>query len=207
MTIPNRIPLFPLDVVLFPTMSLPLHVFEPRYKVMIRRCFDEPIEFGVVLAAKDTIASVGCTARIVRKVKDYPDGRTDILTEGSSVFRLHELLDEKVYHEGMVEYLTDQASALDLEREKKLLGSFESCHFLLFGTNWGEATRGGAADLAYRLATCLPIELQDRQELLEMRSESDRREFLERWMAEFRLKLDQRQQTRKHAGSNGHGAD
>lgn len=102
MTTPNRIPLFPLDVVLFPTMQLPLHVFEPRYKVMIRRCLEEPINFGIVLATKDSVASVGCTARIVRKVKDYPDGRMDILTEGVSVFRLTRILDENVYHEGLV---------------------------------------------------------------------------------------------------------
>src|SRR5271155_3262563 len=115
MTKPNRIPLFPLDVVLLPTMPLPLHIFEPRYKIMARRCLEEDIEFGMVLAAKQGIASVGCTARIVEKIKEYPDGRMDILTEGCSVFRLVELLDDKEYHEGMIEYLADEVFASDLE--------------------------------------------------------------------------------------------
>ena len=164
MTTLNRIPLFPLDVVLFPTMPLPLHVFEERYKRMIGRCLQEPCEFGVVMAGKDAIATVGCTARIVRKVKDYPDGRMDILTEGTSVFRLAEFLDEKEYHEGMVEYLADKPSSIDLLQEKELIESFESCHLLLFGTKWGEASGGAAsggdaAYLSYRIACWLPIDL------------------------------------------------
>jgi Lon protease-like protein len=85
---PNRIPLFPLDVVLLPTMPLPLHIFEPRYKAMIRRCLDEQIEFGMILAADKAVATVGCTAEIVRKIRDYEDGRSDILTEGRAVFHL-----------------------------------------------------------------------------------------------------------------------
>ena len=48
---PNRIPLFPLDVVLMPGAELPLHIFEPRYKVMIARCLEENLEFGMILAA------------------------------------------------------------------------------------------------------------------------------------------------------------
>jgi Lon protease-like protein len=97
---PARIPLFPLDVVLLPEMPLPLHIFEPRYKTMIRRCLAEKIEFGMILAANQGIAAVGCTAEIVRKLRDYSDGRMDILTEGRAIFRLEELLDEKEYYEG-----------------------------------------------------------------------------------------------------------
>jgi len=206
MTIPNRIPLFPLDVVLFPTMQLPLHVFEPRYKVMVRRCLEEGIEFGIVLATKDTIASIGCTARIVRKVKDYPDGRMDILTEGSSVFRLSEVLDEEQYHEGIVEYVADEPLVTDLLQEKQLIESFESIHMSLFGTSWEEFTVGEAGSLAYRMASRLPIDLRERQAMLEMRSEKRRREFLERWLAELRPQLEQEQRIRRRAGSNGHAA-
>ena len=63
---PDRIPLFPLDVVLLPAMPLPLHIFEPRYKNMIRRCLSEKSEFGMVLASNQAMAEVGCTAAIQR---------------------------------------------------------------------------------------------------------------------------------------------
>jgi Lon protease-like protein len=102
---PSRIPLFPLDVVLLPGMPLPLHIFEPRYKLMVGRCLNEKIEFGMILATSQGIASVGCTAEIVRKLRDYSDGRMDIIAEGRSIFRLDELLDEKEYYEGRVAYI------------------------------------------------------------------------------------------------------
>src|ERR1700690_26990 len=98
---PDRIPLFPLDVVLLPTMPLPLHIFEPRYKTMIRHCLTEKLEFGMVAARNQSVAKIGCTAAIQRIVKEYPDGRLDILTEGSAVFRVTEVLEEKEYYEGL----------------------------------------------------------------------------------------------------------
>ena len=55
-------------------MQLPLHIFEPRYKLMISRCLEEKIEFGLILAADNAVATMGCTAEILRKTKDYPDG-------------------------------------------------------------------------------------------------------------------------------------
>lgn len=201
---PNRIPLFPLDVVLLPAMQLPLHIFEPRYKAMIRRCLDERIEFGMILAAEKAVATVGCTAEIVRKIREYADGRSDILAEGRSVFRLAQLLDEKEYYEGTVDYVTDEASPLDAEKESQLIGLFLQCHALLFGRPWADAGRNEPATLAYRMAALLPIELPQRQELLELRTEARRREIILRWMNSFLPKLTERQRTRQRAGGNGH---
>ncbi len=91
-------------------MPLPLHIFEPRYKEMIGHCIEKKLEFGMVLASENNVAATGCTAEILRKIRDYPDGRMDILTEGRSVFRLAELLSEKAYYEAIVEYLEDTPS-------------------------------------------------------------------------------------------------
>ena len=88
----NRIPLFPLNVVLFPGATLPLHIFEQRYKVMIGHCLGKNREFGIILVSERGVAALGCTAAITRKIKDYPDGRMDILTQGRAVFRALHLL-------------------------------------------------------------------------------------------------------------------
>ena len=61
---PTRIPLFPLDVVLLPGTPLPLHIFEPRYKLMIHRCLSDEIEFGMIFATGKGVATVGCTAKM-----------------------------------------------------------------------------------------------------------------------------------------------
>ena len=77
-----RLPLFPLNVVLLPGADLPLHIFEPRYRQMVRECLDTQTQFGMLLALPNGIAGTGCTAEILEVTKRYPDGRCDILTVG-----------------------------------------------------------------------------------------------------------------------------
>jgi Lon protease-like protein len=112
-------------------MQFPLHIFEPRYKVMISQCIEEKSEFGMILAANNNLATMGCTAEILRKTKEYPDGRMDIATEGRAVFRLTELLHEKDYYEGMVEYVSDELGILDPAKERQLVLAFEQSQALL----------------------------------------------------------------------------
>jgi Lon protease-like protein len=201
---PIRIPLFPLDVVLLPQMPLPLHIFEPRYKLMIRRCLEEKCEFGLVLAVNQGVATVGCTAGIVRTIREFPDGRMDIVTEGRAVFRLDDLLDEKEYYEGRVAYLSDLPYLRDLDKEAKLLEAFSECHLLLSGRPWPGASESEVPILSYHLAAQLPVELESRQALLEMRSESERRTRLLHWIEEFLPKLRESHRGQQRASGNGH---
>lgn len=221
---PIRIPLFPLEVVLLPGTPLPLHIFEPRYKLMIQRCMDEHIEFGMVLASGNAMAATGCTAEIVRKLKDYPDGRMDILTEGRSVFHLTHLIDEKAYYEGDVVYETDADDPLDPAQEAKLIELFEQCHAMLFGQPWagpnppdepqpspqGEPQtspgvhRPRVYQLSYEIAALAPMELPQKQALLEAGSEAKRRGIMLEWLGRLLPKIIERQRGRKRAGGNGH---
>ena len=201
---PTRIPLFPLEAVLLPGMALPLHIFEPRYKVMITRCLSETIEFGVILASQQGMAGVGCTAEIVQKQKDYQDGRMDIMTEGRQVFELLEVIKEKEYSEGQVRYLVDEEHAADPRLESRIIHLFQQLHVLLAGQEWDATGSDEEIPLAYRMSGLLPIELAERQQLLEMRSERARRDFLMRWMTEFLPRLAHRQRVRERARGNGH---
>lgn len=202
---PTRIPLFPLNVVLLPGMALPLHIFEPRYKAMIARCISESIEFGLVLVLENNLAQVGCTAEIVQKLKEYPDGRMDIMTEGRSVFELNELIQEKEYYEASVRYLADNPEPAVSGKEAALMQAFRQVHSILTGQDWDAARSDPEIPLAYRMGARLPLELAERQQLLQMRSESDRQEFLLNWMTEFLPRLRHRQRVRERARGNGHG--
>lgn len=196
--------MFPLDVVLLPRMQLPLHIFEPRYKLMISRCLEENIEFGMILAANNNVATMGCTAEILRKTKDYSDGRMDIATEGRAVFRLADLLHEKEYYEGIVEYVEDELSALDAAKERQLVLAFEQSQVLLFGRPWTDPSPNEPATLAYRMAAMVPMEIEKRQTLLQTGSEQDRREIVLEWLQVFLPKLAEQQSARRRAGGNGH---
>jgi ATP-dependent Lon protease len=202
---PTRIPLFPLDVVLLPGAALPLHIFEPRYKKMIGRCIVQKLEFGMIYATGQNVAAIGCTAEIVQKLKQYPDGRMDILTRGRAPFRLLQLLQEETYHEGVVEYLSEELSREDAQKKARIVQLLQECHILLYGQAWVDSSEECEFSLAYRMAARLPIELEQKQSLLQMRCENERCDFLEKWLEGFLPKLEERQSVRKRAAGNGHG--
>lgn len=98
------LPLFPLNTVLFPGMLLPLHIFEPRYRQMIRDCIDQSRPFGVVLIRPGTEAlgplaihyDMGCTAKIVQ-VQKLKEDRMNIVTVGRERFRIIKYRHEHMY--------------------------------------------------------------------------------------------------------------
>ena len=102
-----RIPLFPLHLVLFPGMPLSLHIFEPRYRRMIRQCIDEKQEFGIILQRNEELSRVGCTARVEEVVQEYEDGRFDIRVRGQRRFRIRRLFEEQAHLEAEVEFFRD----------------------------------------------------------------------------------------------------
>ena len=107
------LPLFPLRLVLFPGQVLPLHIFEPRYRLMINHCVDEGQPFGVVLMHEDSPDwrhysgevtlphDVGTTAHI-RQVERLPNGRLNIITVGLHRFRVRQLHFDMPYLQGEV---------------------------------------------------------------------------------------------------------
>jgi ATP-dependent Lon protease len=171
----ERIPLFPLELVLFPGTPLPLHIFEPRYKEMISLCVEQRREFTVVLVDNTDLAKVGCTAEITKVIQRYPDGRIDILTQGRHPCRIHEVIDEKPYNEAMIEYLEETAEDLAPEPPPRLIAAFQRCHELIYHRPLDMDEARGDAALSYHLASELPIALTVKQQLLELRSEAERR--------------------------------
>lgn len=201
---PERIPLFPLNVVLFPSMPLPLHIFEPRYKLMIRRCLDLHLPFGVILAGEKGMATVGTTAEIVQKIRDYPDGRMDILTVGKSVFSVKQIFDIEEYYEALVDYISGASLQQDPAGHSELLAEFNRCHLLLFGRQWSPSAGEETIPLSYLLAARLPLDLVEKQRLLEERDETNRRGLLRDHLTRLIPQIAERQRIRRSAGGNGH---
>ena len=202
---PERIPIFPLEAVLFPSVSLPLHIFEPRYQEMTGLCLDNKEEFGVVLQNEEGIAAVGCTAEIIEVLKKYEDGRMDILTVGRSVFRVEEVLQEKEYYEARVAYLEDKVSAVSPARQKELLEKFEQCHKLLYGQPAPMTDVNATPSVAFHVASELPLDLDFKQELLAARAEAERQSALLERLKEWAPQLAQMNHVKKKAAGNGHG--
>lgn len=197
-------PLFPLDLVLLPGELLPLHIFEPRYKEMIRECMESKAEFGVVRAQKKVLNQVGCTAEIVQLIKSYEDGRLDILTTGRRRFALRELNREKSFYRAQVTFLDDlHGSAVPLSTQERAWTLHREL-LLLTGEESELSANREDDNFSYRMAAELPPDLEFKQSLLEMRSEEERMNALVEYYEAMIPRLKTSISVRKRAGGNGH---
>ncbi len=196
------LPLFPLDVVLFPDTPLPLHIFEPRYKEMIGECLEQKLMFGVVRAKENALAEIGCTAEIVAVTKKYDDGRLDIVAEGRRRFQVRNVNHERSFLQGEVVFFEDEPGppkSDDVQRAVNLHGQIMQ---LLAG----EAGPPDPEDpqLSFHLAGTLPLDLDFKQTLLGLRSESERVIGLIEYYEAILPNLRRAVKARDKAGGNGH---
>jgi Lon protease-like protein len=169
-----RIPLFPLDLVLFPGASLPLHIFEDRYKEMIGECLQRQDEFGMVRTRHEGLAIVGCTAKIVTVMHRYPDGRLDILCRGERRFEIESLLDGRSFLQAEVDFLAEQGP-YSTRRDREQCAAL---HMEMMELSGNAAAEFPQLDLdqpvAFLLASAIPADLEFKQELLHLHSDKER---------------------------------
>jgi Lon protease-like protein len=211
----SLLPLFPLDVVLFPGTPLPLHIFEPRYRELISECLETKKTFGIVRVKKneevdeetgadeqDTrLADVGCTAEIIAVTKTHPDGRMDIVTEGRERFEVLELNEERSYLQGDVLFFGDEPGDLNPEETAHAVKLHAE---ILAIAGAKQSLPEQLQQLSFHLAGSLPLDLDFKQALLEMRSEAERIQAVVTAFEAILPKLRRTVQLRQRAGGNGH---
>jgi Lon protease-like protein len=198
-----KIPLFPLEVVLFPEAALPLHIFEDRYKEMVAVCIAEKLAFGVVCAQREGLAVVGCTAEIVRVLETYDDGRMDILCRGSKRFEIENLDNSRSFLQAEVDFFSDDGSTAPRAlREQCAALHFEALE--LMGGDKPQIPVDLDHPVSFRLAWNSPTDLPFRIELLAMRSDAERTERLISFYNAMLPKLRRGVQASVLAGRNGH---
>ena len=201
----DRIPLFPLNVVLLPGEQLPLHIFEPRYRQMVRECLDEHSPFGLLLAMPNGMVRVGCTAEIIEVIKTYEDGRMDIITVGREPFRVLELYTDSPLLHGAVDFLEEYELAPGPQKQDQLIELYETCHTLLYSSLPKALGHTPEERLSYGIAATLPLELLWKQQILELRSEADRQERLMTYLRDWAPHLQKNGVMRQRAGGSGGG--
>ena len=201
------LPLFPLQVVLFPASRLPLHIFEPRYREMVGQAIGQKSEFGVIFAEETTVSSVGCTALVEQVTKRYKDGRFDIMTRGRQRFHALELDQEKDYLRARIDFFQDESA------ESAPRGVVEEARHLAHEVaRVLNATLTLPKDLgvdepraSFALAAALPLELKFKQQLLEQRSEPQRIRTLVDYLGKVLERARTTQRMQSLARTNGHG--
>jgi Lon protease-like protein len=175
-------PLFPLGTVLFPGLQLPLHIFEERYRQLVRDLLAEPEpgQFGVIAIRKgretgvdgvSALYEIGCIAAL-RQVREHPDGRFDLVTAGTQRFRLVSLEHGRPYLRGEVDLLAEDtgdeaAAAVAVRAVQRAFGDYLVA---LAARGVGEITIPELPDepvaLSYLVAASMVVDLPDRQALL-----------------------------------------
>ncbi len=190
------LPLFPLNVVLFPESPLPLHIFEDRYKEMIGESMRDRSEFGVVLATEKGIANVGCTALVDTVLKRYDDGRLDIVVNGRRRFEIQTIDQEREFLRAEVEFYDDEDDELAPLHVREAVVR--------------DAAAMGATDLdvvhprlSFRVAQAVE-DLELRQVVLSLRSENERIRHLASFLPQFAAKRRLTEHIRTIAPKNGH---
>lgn len=182
---PMWVPLFPFNVVLFPGMAFPLHIFEPRYREMIAACLEDNAPFGVVLVRPESLygLEVPYTIGTLARIKDYerlPDGRYNILTCGSHRFRILRESRDRAYMRGLicpvrdVDESPDVLIALAAEARAAFIAYLGVVLTLVGSESRDIAIPQNATELSHTIGMCLTCEDSEKQKLLEMTSASER---------------------------------
>jgi Lon protease-like protein len=169
-------PMFPLGIVALPTESVPLHIFEDRYRRMIEECLTAEKEFGIVWLSEDELKPVGCACEIDHVLERMDDGRLNILVRGTRPFRLVERQDDLAYPAAVVEFLVEQHEDPDAEA----LAESHALYAELVEQATDRTLEGD--DLveldSYTMAATVEFGTDVKQELLELRSENARLRLL-----------------------------
>lgn len=176
----DDIPLFPLHVVLFPDMPLPLHIFEPRYREMILRCREEKSPFGITLiqsgadiGAEAVPRQVGTLARI-SQYEELPDGRMNILVFGASRFRITQTFYDKPYLSASVSLFQEEPADADaiepmFDSVATLFRTYLQSLFAMTGRTLSTLQLPQEPEyLSYAVASVLQVPPQEKQALLEI---------------------------------------
>ncbi len=196
----EEIGLFPLPLVLLPTERIALHIFEPRYKELIRECLDDEREFGLVLALEDGISQTGTRARVTQVLQMLDDGRMNIVVEGGERFRVARLTDGRAFLTAEVEQLVDEEDEPDPDSVEAALALFRRL-VEETGSNAEEPPPGRR--FSFDLAARIELGADLKQELLDLRSPRERVERTIELLEEALEAVQLESELKRRASGNG----
>jgi Lon protease-like protein len=169
---------------------------------MIGECLTQKSSFGIVRAVDQGLAEIGCTAEIITVTKEYPDGRLDIVTEGRQRFEVLRVDQERSFLRAEILFLDDDPGAPtknEIDRAVQL-----HSEILSLAGAVQDLSAADQATLSFYLAGSLPLDLDFKQKLLGLRSESQRISALTHYLEAALPNLRRVSRARQKAGGNGH---
>ena len=203
----NFIPIFPLGIVVYPAEELNLHIFEPRYKQLIKECYEQKKPFGIPTVIDNKLQDHGTLVQITEMSKLHDNGEMDIKTQGEKVFFILELIKEipeKLYSGAIVNYPDTHERGKPALMEKVMAG-IRDLHKLLKVTKEFKKTEEEIK--IYDIAHHAGLSLQQEYELLGLLDERQRQEYLKRHLAKVIPTVAIMEQLKEKIKLNGHFKD
>jgi Lon protease-like protein len=198
------LPLFPLQVVVFPGTPLPLHIFEERYKELVGDAIRDNSEFGIVLAREDGIVNAGCTVIVEKLTEMFPDGRMNVLTRGKRRFEVLSLNEDKAYLQAEVRYFEDDDfRPPPAELRQQALEHYQALSKLESAREISEPDEQDP-QLSFQLAQAVP-DVNFLSVLLRQRSETGRLRELNEYLAQYIPRQRAIERVKALAPTNGYG--
>ncbi|MFY8161641.1 MAG: LON peptidase substrate-binding domain-containing protein [Candidatus Kapaibacteriota bacterium] len=176
-----QIGLFPLNLIIFPESFYPLHIFENRYKRLVKETIKNEGFFGINYISNTKMFEIGTLVEVTEVVKEYPDGRMDIVIYGKERYILERLVEgEKPFFLGECEKYSDEHFDFDISLLMELIVMYNQIVEGVFGLKFEKITINDISNItaSFFIAQKAGLEFYDKQKLLEMKSENDRLEFL-----------------------------
>lgn len=200
----NFIPIFPLSIVVYPHEDLNLHIFEQKYKQLVKECFDQKKPFGIPVMINNNMNELGTLLEIKAITKTYENGEMDIKTKGKKVFRILEVIDnvpDKLYSGAIVNYPHNHEHGKRL-LINKVIGSIKQLHQLL---KVSKPLHKNEDELwSYDLAHSVGLTLEEEYELLTLMNELQRQEYLKRHLEKVIPVVAEMESLKEKIKLNGH---
>ena len=200
----NFIPIFPLATVVYPGELLNLHIFEPRYKQLIKECVETKKSFGIPAVIDEKISEMGTLVQVMEISKEYDDGKLDIKTEGLQVFRILEVINVlpgKLYSGAIVNYPKNDEKG-NRALMQGIVKGIKELHKLLKIEK--KFTKPDEELWSYDVAHHAGMSLTEEYELLELLHELQRQEYLKRHLKKVLPLLAEMEMLKEKVKLNGH---
>ena len=200
----NFIPIFPLEIVVYPGETLNLHIFEPGYKQLINDCIASKKQFGIPAVLNDKINEMGTLIEISEVTKIYDNGEMDIKTTGLEVFRVLEVvkeLPEKLYHGAIVNYPENSKTGKRVLMQK-VIEAIRELHVLLKVDK--TFLKPDDELWSYDVAHHAGLSLQEEYDLLCLLHELQREEYLKQHLLKVIPVVAEMETLKKRIQLNGH---
>lgn len=204
----NFIPIFPLEIVVYPGEALNLHIFEPRYKQLVKDCIASKKNFGIPTVVDKKIGELGTRMEITEIVKEYENGEMDIRTKGVQIFKVLEVvkdIPEKLYHGAIVEY-PHNITVPDNTKIAQLIQDEVKRMYTLMGVE-AKFPEHKTEMIAYEIAHLVGLSQEQEYELLGLFTEVQRLEYIRRHLKAILPVIQELEAMKARVQRNGHFRD